>query len=150
MSKPELQKASAHPHGHDRTKLLIIEDDTVHRMIIKKSATALGFQISEADSYDRAIALFAHHKFDCITLDLGLPAHSGLDVLRQLWNIRCKIPVLIISGADESDRTQTMGFAEVMNIDVLHIVKKPLDLRALNAALNKLKVHAEINGTAKH
>jgi CheY-like chemotaxis protein len=154
MSKAALHTVSAHPHGHahghERTKLLIIEDDKVHRMIIKKVATALGFHISEADSYDRAIAMIDHHKFDCATLDIGLQPHSGLDVLRHLWNVRYRIPVLIISGADDAKRAETMGFAEVMNIDILHVVKKPLDLRALNSALNKLKVHAEINGAAKH
>ena len=141
---------SAHPHGLERTKLLIIEDDKVHRMIIKKVATALGFQISEADSYDRAIAMIDHQTFDCATLDIGLRQHNGLDVLRHLWNIHYRIPVLIISGADEAKRAETMGLAEVMNIDVLHAVKKPLDLKALNAALHKLKVHAEINGAARH
>lgn len=149
MSKPSLQKAPAQPEGHDRTKLLIIEDDNVHRMIIKKSAAALGFHTSEAASYDRAISMIEQQEFDCITLDLALPSHSGLDILHHLWNLRCKVPVLIISGVDEARRAETMGFAEVMDIDVLPVVKKPLDLTALNAALSKLKVHADINGAAR-
>ena len=39
-------------------------------------------------------------------------------------------------------------FAELMNFKVLHVMKKPLDLQALQQALEKLKTFVSINGDA--
>jgi CheY-like chemotaxis protein len=131
-----------------QVRLLIIEDDNVHRMIIKRFATALGFDIAEAASYESTVASFAAEPFDCVTLDLSIRARSGIDVLRHLRDIGCRIPVLIISGADEAKRSETAQFAELMNFKVLHVMKKPLDLQALQQALEKLKTFVSINGDA--
>lgn len=130
----------------NQIKLLIVEDDNVHRMIIKRFAAALGFAIAEAATYERAIALFDEELFDCITLDLSIRSHSGLDVLCHLRDIGCRVPVLIISGADDGKRSESVLFAQSMHFTVLHVMKKPLDLHALQEALAKLKTFVHING----
>lgn len=118
-------------------------------MIIKKFAAELGFEIAEADNYELATTLIERHAFDCLTLDLGLQSHTGLDVLRHLWNVGYKVPILIISGADDAKSAETVGFAEFMSFKVLQVMKKPLDLKALKSALGTLKVFSEINGQVK-
>jgi CheY-like chemotaxis protein len=135
------------PHTLDlgRTRLLIIEDDNVHRMIIKRFADALGYDVAEAGSYERAIALFGEQQFDCITLDLSIETHSGTEVLRHLWNIGRRIPVLVISGADEAKRAETALYAESMKFDIIHVVRKPLDLKSLQDALAQLKAFVELS-----
>ncbi len=137
------------PHSTDlgRTRLLIVEDDDVHRMIIKRFAASLGYEVAEADSYERAIALFAEQQFDCITLDLSLETHSGTEVLKHLWNIGRRIPVLVISGADEAKRAETALYADSMKFDIIHVVRKPLDLKSLQDALRQLKAFVELSAT---
>ncbi len=131
--------------GRRQVRLLIIEDDNVHRMIIRRFAATLGFDITEANSYESTIARFHTDPVDCITLDLSIRAHSGIDVLCHLRDIGCRVPVLIISGADEGKRSETVQFAELMNFKVLHVMKKPLDLHALQQSLEKLKAFVHIN-----
>jgi CheY-like chemotaxis protein len=133
------------PTSPELTRLLIIEDDDVHRMIIKRFSLNLGFTVAEADTYERAKAQLDADQIDCITLDLSIRAHSGVDVLCHLRKIGRRIPVLIISGSDEGKRSETAQFAESMNFKVLHVMKKPLDLQALQNALATLKTFVYVN-----
>lgn len=148
MSRPASPRTRIEPAAQRQIRLLIIEDDNVHRMIIKRFAIALGFDIAEATSYESTVALFDANPFDCVTLDLSIRARSGIDVLCHLRDIGCRVPVLIISGADEGKRSETAQFAELMNFKVLHVMKKPLDLHALQQALEKLKTFVSISGDA--
>jgi DNA-binding response OmpR family regulator len=145
MSRPASPKTRFESAERRQVRLLIIEDDNVHRMIIKRFATALGFDIAEATSYESTVALFDTNPFDCITLDLSIRARSGIDVLCHLRDIGQRVPVLIISGADEGKRSETAQFAELMNFKVLHAMKKPLDLHALQQSLEKLKTFVHIS-----
>lgn len=145
MTRSALPSTRPHTWTLGRTRLLIIEDDSVHRMIIKRFAEALGYEVVEAGSYERAIALFGEQQFDCITLDLALETHSGNEVLRQLWNIGRRIPVLVINGADEAKRAEAALYAESMKFDIIHVVRKPLDLKSLQDALTRLKAFVELS-----
>ena len=146
MARSALPSIQPHAVELGRTRLLIVEDDNVHRMIIKRFADALGYEVAEADSYERAIALFGEQQFDCLTLDLALETHSGTEVLRHLWNIGRRIPVLVISGADEAKRAETALYADSMKFDIIHVVRKPLDLKSLQNALAQLKAFVELSG----
>ncbi len=149
MLKSASPKTKIEAAEQRRVRLLIIEDDNVHRMIIRRFATTLDFDITEANSYERTIAMFDANPFDCITLDLSIRAHSGIDVLCHLRDIGQRVPVLIVSGADEVKRSETAQFAELMNFKVLHVMKKPLDLHALQQALEKLKAFVHIGGEGR-
>jgi CheY-like chemotaxis protein len=148
MSRTASPKTRIETAERRRIRLLIVEDDNVHRMIIKRFAAALNFDIAEATSYESTVALFDADQFDCITLDLSIRARSGIDVLCHLRDIGRRVPVLIISGADEGKRSDTAQFAELMNFKVLHVMKKPLDIHALQQALEKLKTFVAVSGDA--
>lgn len=149
MSRSALPNFPSNTAEQERIKLLIIEDDNVHRMIIKRFAAALGYDVAEAGSYERAIELFATKQFDCITLDLSIETHSGIEVLKYLWNIGRRIPVLVISGADQAKRAETALYAESMKFDILHVLRKPLDLKSLQDALAQLKLFVELSTSAQ-
>ena len=149
MSGPALLETRVGAVKPHRSKLLIIDDDNVHRMIVRKFAAELHFDVSQAGSLEHAIALLDKEPFDCITLDLSLHAEEGINILRHLWSGGRKIPVLIISGADEEKRAHTTRHAEAMNFQVLHVVKKPLDIKALRQALAELRYFVEINRGGK-
>src|ERR1700688_442101 len=66
-------------------RLLVIDDDHLHRMIICRAAAKAGYVPAGAAGYEEASKLLQENVFDCITLDLSLGDHAGVELLRLLW-----------------------------------------------------------------
>ena len=81
--------------------------------------------------------------FDCITLDLSLGQHAGVEMLRHLWVIGCKAPIIIISGCDDATCSDTAKVAKSLNLNVWESIPKPVDLAVLRSSLDRLKAERE-------
>jgi CheY-like chemotaxis protein len=100
---PQAAEASALP------RLLVIDDDYLHRKIICRVAAKAGYALAGAATYDEATKLALENAFDCISLDLSLGQHGGIEMLHYLRGIGCKAPIIIISGADQATSTKPCG-----------------------------------------
>ncbi len=120
-------------------RLLVIDDDHLHRMIICRVAAKAGYLPIEAGSFEEAARL-AQEPFDCITLDLSLGAHGGSEMLRLLWVHGCKAAIIIISGCNDVICRETVRVAKSLKLDVCEVVPKPVDLAMLRYALERIKV----------
>jgi signal transduction histidine kinase len=67
----------------DKLRLLLVDDDEVDRMAIRRALLAGGLdaEVTEADSVSTSIAALSAGHFDCMLLDYQLAGGSGLDVL---------------------------------------------------------------------
>ncbi len=124
-------------------RLLVIDDDNLHRMIICRVAAKAGYLPAGAASYDEAAQLVQDGAFDCITLDLSLGEHAGVDMLRHLWVIGCKATVIIISGCDDATCSDTEKVAESLKLNVWESIPKPVDMAELRESLERLKAARE-------
>lgn len=124
-------------------RLLVIDDDNLHRMIICRIAAKAGYLPAGAASYDEAARLVQESAFDCITLDLSLGEHAGVEMLRHLWVIGCKAPVIIISGCDDATCSETEKVAESLKLNVWESIPKPVNMAVLRDSLERLKVARE-------
>ncbi len=124
-------------------RLLVIDDDNLHRMIICRVAAKAGYLPAGAATYDEAVALVREGAFDCITLDLSLGDHAGVELLRHLWVIGCKVPVIIVSGCDDATCGETEKVAESLKVNVWESIPKPVDLAVLRESLDRLKAERE-------
>ncbi len=80
-------------------KILVVEDDAYLRFIYKKSIeTKLGFEVKTAGTWREGKAFFLHQIFDLIILDLGLPDVSGIDVLKEIRELKSEQKVLVASA----------------------------------------------------
>lgn len=84
-------------------KILIVDDhevlrDGVKRIFDKQSGGAV---FGEAGTAHEALALVREQVWDVVVLDLSLGDRSGLEVLKELKQIRPKLPVLILSMHSE-------------------------------------------------
>jgi two-component system, chemotaxis family, chemotaxis protein CheY len=120
-------------------RLLVIDDDNLHRMIICRAAAKAGYVPAGAASYEEAEMLAEAHAFDCITLDLSLGQHVGAEMLRHLSAIGCKAPIVIISGCDDATCRETLRVAKALDLNVQEPVPKPVDLAMLRDALERLR-----------
>lgn len=117
------------------SSLLIIEDELVHSAIISRIAGEVGFTTAAAHSYEEACKALDAGRFDCITLDLGLGRHVGVDVLRYLATTRCQAQIIVISRSDKDVCREMVELGRALDLNVCESVQKPIDLEALRETL---------------
>ena len=83
-----------------KMKILIIEDESSLREIIKYSLEKERYVIEEAATYNEAYRKIAEYDYDCILLDIMLPGGSGLQLLEEMKRMRKMGNVIIISAKD--------------------------------------------------
>jgi DNA-binding NarL/FixJ family response regulator len=84
-------------------KVLILDDHEVVREGVKKILAEHPGEISfgEASTATEALTLVRAEDWDVVVLDLSLGERSGLEVLKELKQIRPHLPVLILSMHSE-------------------------------------------------
>jgi two-component system, NarL family, invasion response regulator UvrY len=86
-------------------RILIVDDHEVVRDGIKRilCEQTADIHFGEAGSVSEALAQSRHAEWDVVVLDLSLAGRSGLDVLKELKQIRPELPVLILSMHGEEE-----------------------------------------------
>jgi ActR/RegA family two-component response regulator len=129
--------ASAGANGAPR--LLVIDDDSLHRMVICRAAAKAGYLPAGAATYDEAAKLTRETAFDCITLDLSLGQEAGSALLLHLSSLGCTAPIVIVSGCDAATCKEAVRVAGSLSLDVWECIPKPVDLAMLRNFLERLR-----------
>ncbi|MBV0911923.1 response regulator transcription factor CtrA [Anianabacter salinae] len=92
-------------------RVLLVEDDAATARSIEMMLSNANLNVYATDLGEEGIDLAKLYDYDLILLDLGLPDMNGLEVLRQLRLARIDTPILILSGADDTDnKIRGFGF----------------------------------------
>lgn len=110
--------------------VLIVEDATIIRTMLKNIFAAQGFACLEASSGDEAIKLYNTERPDLVTLDIHIDRLSGLSVLQVLRNLDPSVRVIVISV--EPDRHI---IEEVIRQGAKAFVAKPFEPEVLQEAI---------------
>lgn len=119
-------------------RILVVDDDNLHRMIVYRLATKAGYLPAGAASYDEAVALVQESAFDLITLDLLLGNHGGNEMLHHLAILDCRAPIILISGCDHAICKDAIALAGRLNLYIWECFAKPVDLAMLRHFLERL------------
>ncbi len=90
-------------------RVLLVEDDPTTSKSIEMMLTHANLNVYATDLGEEGIDLAKLYDYDLILLDLGLPDMTGHEVLRQLRTARIDTPILILSGADDTE-SKLKGF----------------------------------------
>ncbi len=82
--------------------ILIVEDDTNIRKLVRVNLVKRGYSVSEAGDSHQAIDLFQKESVDLVLLDLMLPGLSGVDVCKWIRE-RSDVPIIVLSARMEED-----------------------------------------------
>jgi two-component system cell cycle response regulator CtrA len=92
-------------------RILLVEDDPTTSRSIELMLTHANLNVYCTDLGEDGIDLAKLYDYDLILLDLNLPDMSGHEVLRQLRLARVETPILILSGADDTEnKLKGFGF----------------------------------------
>ena len=90
-------------------RILLIEDDPATAKSIDMMLTHANLNVYATDLGEEGVDLAKLYDYDLILLDLGLPDMPGHDALKQIRQARIETPILILSGADDTD-SKLKGF----------------------------------------
>jgi DNA-binding NtrC family response regulator len=110
--------------------ILVVDDEPLQRWAVREQLQSWGYEVSEAESADAALAAYRAATPDLVLLDLRLGAESGLDVLRNLREIDPAAAVIMVTGHGGLDEAVD-GF----RLGLVDFFRKPLDFDALRVAL---------------
>ena len=92
-------------------RVLLVEDDPTTSKSIELMLTHANFNVYTTDLGEEGIDLAKLYDYDLILLDLNLPDMTGHEVLRQIRLARIDTPILILSGADDTEnKLKGFGF----------------------------------------
>ena len=84
-------------------KILIIEDEKGIREVIQESLEKEKYIVETAADYVSGLDKIGAYDYDCILVDIMLPNGSGLDLVKEIKELRKKEAVIIISAKDAVD-----------------------------------------------
>jgi CheY-like chemotaxis protein len=129
MSNNSLSPLSGH--------ILLVEDDLVNQMIIKKLFELLGVTVQVASTGKVALDMLtdSNTHFDAVFMDIGLPDINGLEVTRQALALNPflqNVPIIALTG-HVTDKDKDACFASGMR----GFISKPTTREILHQELSK-------------
>lgn len=124
--------------GRERTdvRILIVDDFTSMRKIVRKLLATLGFKnVIEARDASEAVRRLQHDTFDMIISDWNMPTMSGkqlLDFVRSQERLK-HIPFMMLTM--QADKESVVSAKEA---GVSHYLAKPFTAGELEVKLNEL------------
>ena len=129
----------------DGTYILVVDDESRMRKLLRDFLTAKGYQILEAEDGEKAIEVFEENrnKIKLILLDVMMPKLDGWSVLRKIRQ-ESNLPVIMLTARGE-EQDELFGF----ELGVDEYISKPFSPKILVARVEALlkRTRAEENGT---
>jgi two-component system, sensor histidine kinase and response regulator len=122
-------------------KILIVDDDEVDRMALRRLLKMAGVTTTEtieAINCEAAIAALKEQPFDCAFIDYRLPDMDGLELVQTLRGNGIKIPLIIMTGQGDEQIAVELMKAGASD----YIAKGRLSPEALAQLLrNAIRIH---------
>ena len=114
--------------------ILIVDDESRMRKLIKDFLVAKGYNILEAEDGEKALEVFEENesKIELILLDVMMPKLDGWSVLRQIRQ-KSKIPIIMLTARGE-EQDELFGF----ELGVDEYISKPFSPKILVARVEAI------------
>lgn len=94
----------------DLMKILICEDNKIASRTISVVLEREGYQTTTAEDGNLAIGMLNNNNYDLVIVDIHLPYHSGLELVKYLRSdLQKKTPVLIVSAFSDAQVQKQAG-----------------------------------------
>lgn len=109
-------------------RILIADDEAPVRTVLRRFFESEGFEVCEATDGINALETFRKRRFHVVLTDLKMPGSDGLEVVKQIKQIRPQTVVLVLTGYPSSDTT-----LKALELGSDGYVSKPVDLSRLKS-----------------
>lgn len=112
-------------HAH----ILIVDDESMVRSVLKKLLSLKGHQIEEAASGAEALETLAHSSFDLLFTDQAMPQMSGQQLAAEVRQRYPDLPIVLLTGDTDVEHASQL-------VDV--VASKPFKLDRLEEIIQDL------------
>ncbi|SLM31503.1 putative Histidine kinase [Desulfamplus magnetovallimortis] len=101
--KPQLELPSerkVNPVRGNGERILLVDDDPAITKMMKSLLNLLGYRMTAMESPVEALKVFSQspQSFDLLVTDMTMPQMTGLQLLKNIREIRPELPVIVASG----------------------------------------------------
>lgn len=113
-------------------KILIVDDEQNHRLMLKLHLEDAGHKITEAENGMKALDALGADGFDAVLLDMKMDIMDGITTLGMMRQRGIETPVIVITAF-----STVKTAVEAMKLGAMDYLTKPVDIEQLMAVLDK-------------
>ncbi len=122
-----------------RPGLLLVDDDTAHRSMLRTMLRSWGYTVTEADDGDVAVNLVKEQPFDVVLTDVRMARMDGITAIREIVAYNPAIPVILMTAYSSVETA-----VEALRLGAYDYLTKPLDFELLQLTLHRAVEHTRL------
>jgi len=119
--------------------ILVVDDDTAHRAMLRTLVGGWGYEIHEADDGGSAIDRVRQQAFDLVLMDVRMLKVSGLEALAAIKKLNPAIPVVIMTAYSSVEAA-----VDALKQGAHDYLTKPLDFDKLKITIERAMEHTRL------
>ena len=123
----------------DSSKILVVDDDNAHRIMLRTLIGGWGYTVSEANDGAVAIDQVKDQYYDLVLMDVRMVQVSGLEALTQIKTYNPAIPVIIMTAYSSVDTA-----VKALKAGAPDYLTKPLDFDKLKITIERALEHTRL------
>jgi two-component system response regulator HydG len=120
-------------------KVLVVDDDQVHRFMLVSMLTEWGWSCAQADDGTTAVAAVENHSYDAVLMDVRMTKMDGREAFSRIQAINPTLPVIIMTAYSSVDDA-----VEAIQQGAHDYLTKPLDFERLRLTLMRAVDHHQV------
>jgi len=101
-------------------KILVVDDDAIVIKSCRRILEAEGFEVIAVPSADEALEKIKSSEFDLLLMDVKMPKHDGIFLMREVKKSRPDLPIIVMSGYPTPETV-----ADVLSLGATQFIPKP-------------------------
>jgi len=122
-----------------RNTILIVDDDTAHRTMLRTLIGGWGYQIDDADDGAAAIDKVKDQSYDLVLMDVRMVKISGLEALAKIKSYNPAIPIIIMTAYSSVETA-----IDALKKGAHDYLTKPLDFDKLRITIERSMEHTRL------
>ena len=114
--------------------VLVVDDDTVSRLVLAHMLRGLGFEVVQAEDLEPALEMLGGARFSMVFSDYSMPGGTGLELFEKLRDDPMRPRFVLVSGI-----VDRVGSGDPGGDAVDAHLAKPVSTRSLRSCLRTIE-----------
>ncbi len=128
-----------------KPKILVVDDEASHRRMLTVVLNAEGYETTEADDGETAVAAVEDRFYDLVLMDIRMAKMGGIEALREIRTLSPGIPVVIMTAYASVNTA-----VEALKSGAYDYLTKPIDIEELKILVKKALSHTALEKENRH